>query len=322
MTRLPSSPDRRRRALLLALAGSPLLAACGGDPLAAPGASAPAGSAGADGPGTITVGSANFAESEIIGELYAQVLEAAGVAVERRMQIGAREVYLNALQDGSIDLIAEYTGNLLGYLDADAAVQSPQEVNAALEQALPEGLALLTPAAAEDKDSYNVTAAFAREHGLRSLADLADVPGTLRIGGLPELAQREYGAGLAGLTEVYGVPPEKMEFTAISDGGGPLTVRALTGGDVDVANIFSTTPAIQENGLVTLEDPKAMITPQHVVPVIVEAKATDPVRTALGKVQAQLTTEDLRALNARNAGAEKAQPREVAAAWLQEKGLV
>ena len=321
---LSSALSRRapRRAVLGLLAASPLLAACGGDPLAE-GSSSPApGSGGTDAGGAVTVGSANFAESEILGELYAQVLEAKGLQVERRMQIGAREVYLDALKDGSIDLIAEYTGNLLGYVDKEATATSSADVEAALKAALPDHLTTLAVAQAEDKDSYNVTKAFSEENGITSLADLAAHPGTLRVGGLPELAQRDYGAGLAGLQEVYGVPQDKLEFTPISDGGGPLTVRALVDGDVDLANIFSTTPAIKDNGFVTLEDPKGMITAQNVVPLMAKDKVTDRIREAVEAVQAQLTTDDLLAMNAANAGEAKRQPRQVAADWLRQKGLV
>ncbi|MDO4238690.1 ABC transporter substrate-binding protein [Micrococcus sp.] len=324
-TRLSDAVAPRRRAVLGMFAAAPLLAACGGgDPLSSTSSSPAAGGAASSGEagGVVRVGSANFAESEILGELYAQILEAQGLQVERKMQIGAREVYIAALQDGSVDVVPEYTGNLLGYFDKEATAKSSGEVASALEGALPEGLTALTPAEAENKDSYNVTAGFSKDNGITSLEDLAGYAGTLRIGGLPELAQREYGAGLSGLTEVYGVPQDKMAFTPISDGGGPLTVRALTDGDVDVANIFSTTPAIQENGFVTLEDPKGMITAQNVVPLMSTGKATDRVRTALDAVQKKLTTDDLLAMNAATMGEEKKQPRQVAADWLREKGLV
>ena len=321
--RLPEAVTPRRRAVLGMLAAAPLLAACGGDPLSSASATPAADGASPGGAGgVVRVGSANFPESEILGELYAQALEAEGLQVERKMQIGAREVYIAALQDGSVDVVPEYSGNLLGYFDKEATASSSEEVAAALEGALPEGLTALTPAEAENKDSYNVTAGFSKEHGITSLADLAGYAGTLRIGGLPELAGRDYGAGLSGLTEIYGVPQEKMAFTPISDGGGPLTVRALTDGDVDVANIFSTTPAIQENGFVVLEDPKGMITAQNVVPLVSSEKVTDRLRAALDAVQEKLTTDDLLAMNAATMGAEKKQPRQVAADWLRQKGLV
>jgi len=268
----------------------------------------------------VKVGSANFPESEIIAEAYAQALEADGISVERRMQIGARDIYIAALRDGSVDLVPEYTGNLLQYLDPATTATTPEEVDAALASASPEGFTTLTPAPAEDKDSYNVTQEFSQTNNITSLADLASYEGQLRVGGNPELAERPYGP--KGLTEVYGVPAERIQFVPISDSGGPLTVKALTDGEVEVADIFSTTPAIVDNGFVTLEDPKNMIMPQNVVPMISNAAATDQVKATLDKVSAQLTTADLLAMNARNQGEEKASPAKVAGDWLKEKNLV
>ena len=309
MIRLP-------RTLAALAAASLLLAGCAsGDPMAAPTATTPA-----SGGATVKVGSANFPESEIIAEIYAKALEENGFTVERRMQIGARDVYVAAVKDGSIDLVPEYTGNLLQYFDKEATAKTSAEVAAALAAAAPEGLKVLAPAPAEDKDSYNVTKAFSDEHGITSLADLTKFPGTLRVGGNPELAQRPYGP--QGLTSVYGVPADRITFTAISDGGGPLTVKALADGDVDVADIYSTTPAITENGFVTLDDPENLIVAQNVVPLLSTRITDAKVATVLDAVSAQLTTADLLALNGRNSGDEKASPADLAEDWLEEKDLI
>lgn len=310
---------RTGRFLGLALAACLALAGCStANPMGGPTAAPPT-ATDSTGVSVVRVGSANFGESEIVAELYAQALEARGVTVERTMQIGARDVYLAALRDGSIDLVPEYTGNLLQYFDAQTTAKTPDEVNTALADAAPDGMVVLTPAQAEDKDSYNVTAEFAQANGVSSLEDLAGVNGTLRVGGLPELAERPYGP--KGLTELYGVPADRIEFVPISDGGGPLTVKALVDGDVQLANIFSTTPAIKENGFVTLEDPKNMIVPQNVVPLLSDRVAQAPVTDALEAVSAELTTDDLLAMNGRNSGAEKASPADIARDWLAEKGL-
>lgn len=268
---------------------------------------------------TITVGSAGFAESEIIAELYAQVLEHAGMTVERRMQIGARDAYYKALTDGSINLIPEYTGNFLQFLDPSATASDPDAILTALKAALPKNLRVLTPAEAEDKDAWVVTSDFSTKNGIKSLADLAGFSGTLRLAGNPELAQRPYGP--KGLTEIYGVPADQMTFTPIDDSGGPLTVQALVKGDADMVDIFTTTPAIGDNNLVVLEDPKHMIIAQNVIPLasdVVPATA-DPLLDAVSKV---LTTKDLIAMNARNQGDEKAAPATIATDWLKEKGLL
>jgi len=283
------------------------LAACGDDPTE--------GEASAS--DTITVGSAQFPENEILAEIYAQALEAKGVKVEKKLNIGAREVYIKALQNGEIDLVPEYSGNLLTYFDPKATATSAADVEDALDDALPDELEVLDPAAAEDKDSLNVTKEFADKNGVASIADLKKVDG-LKLGANPEFKTRSYG--IPGLEKVYGITGVK--FTAISDGGGPATLKALLDGKIDVADIYSTTPSITENNLVTLEDPQNLIAAQNVIPLISDKKASDKVEDILDAVSAQLTTEDLLALNAKNQGADKAKPADLAKEWLTSKGLI
>jgi len=283
------------------------LAACGDDPTE--------GDASAS--DTITVGSAQFPENEILAEIYAQALEAKGVKVEKKLNIGAREVYIKALQNGEIDLVPEYSGNLLTYFDPKATATSAADVEEALDDALPDDLEVLDPAAAEDKDSLNVTKEFSDKNGVTSIADLKKIDG-LKLGANPEFKTRSYG--IPGLEKIYGVTGVK--FTAISDGGGPATLKALLDGKIDVADIYSTTPSITENDLVTLEDPQSLIAAQNVIPLISDKKASDKVEDILDAVSAQLTTEDLLALNAKNQGADKAKPADLAKEWLTSKGLI
>jgi len=240
-------------------------------------------------------------------------LEAKGFTVKKQLNIGAREVYIPALKNGEIDLIPEYTGNLLTYLDPKATASAPDDVNAALGEAVPSGLTVLKPAPAEDKDSLNVTAAFAKEHGVKTIADLAKVKG-LRLAANPEFKQRAYG--IPGLAKVYGITG--ISFTPISDGGGPATVKALVSGKVDVADIYSTTPSIAANKLVTLEDPKNLIAAQNVVPLIREEKATAEVTDVLDAVSAALTTDELLELNEANQGEDKEAPAALAKEWVAE----
>ena len=267
--------------------------------------------------GTITVGSAAFPENEIIAEMYVQALEAKGVKVEKKLNIGAREAYIPALKNGEIDLIPEYTGNLLTYLDKDATATAADDVESALEDALPENLDILDVSAAEDKDSLNVTAEFSEKEGVTSIADLKKIDG-LKLAANPEFKERAYG--LPGLEKVYGITD--VEFTAISDSGGPATVKAVLDGKVDVANIYSTTPSILANKLVTLEDPKNMIAAQNVVPLFNSKKSSDEVEDVLDQISAQLTTDDLLDLNAKNQGDDKVAPAELAKQWLTDKGLI
>lgn len=283
------------------------LSACGGDPTEGEKSATD----------TITVGSADFPEAEIIAEIYAQALEAKDIKVEKKLKIGAREAYIPALENGEIDLLPEYTGNLLLYVDKDATATAPDDVVAALGDALPEGLEILETSEAEDKDSLNVTSEFSEKEGVKSIADLKKIKG-LKVGGNPEFKERPYG--VPGMEKVYGITGVK--FTPISDSGGPATLKALLDGKVDVANIYSTTPSIVENDLVTLEDPESMIAAQNVVPLINSDKATDEVKEVLNGISAELTTQDLLDLNSKNQGKDKTAPAELAKQWLTDKGLV
>lgn len=265
---------------------------------------------------TVSIGSANFLESEIIAEIYAQALEAQDVEVDRNFQIGAREVYLPALEEGEIHLMPDYTGNLLSYLDPETTATSAEDIETELQDALPEQLEILDPAPAENKDSLNVTPEFAAEHELESIGDLADLE-QVRLAANPEFAERSYG--ISGMEEIYGVTG--VDFTAISDGGGPATVQALLDGTVDVADIYTTTPAIEEHDLVTLEDPEEMIAAQFVVSVIHADAMDDQVVETLNNVSAVLTTEDLMEMNALNSGEEVQEPSEIAGEWLEENDL-
>lgn len=295
------------RPLIITMALGLALAGCGGDPTKtdASGGGSPS--------SAITVGSAAFPENEIIAEIYAQALEAEGIDVAKKLNIGAREVYIPALKNGEIDLIPEYSGNLLTYLDDKAKATAPADVVTALGKAVPKGLEVLEPAAAEDKDSLNVTAAFAKEHGLKSIADLAKIKG-LRLAANPEFKQRAYG--IPGLEKIYGITG--IKFTPIGDGGGPATVKALLDGDVEVADIYSTTPAIAANKFVTLDDPKNLIAAQNVIPLINSEKASDAVVAVLNKVSAALTTEELLELNEANQGDDKTAPAALAKEWVTE----
>lgn len=308
----PTRTGKKLAAIAVATTLGLGLAACGGDPTETTGTPESQ-----SGDGTITVGSAAFPENEILAEIYAQALEAEGVTVEKKLNIGAREVYVKALQNGEIDLVPEYSGNLLTYFDAEATATSTEEVEEALDDALPEGLETLDAAAAENKDSLNVTSDFAEANDLTTIGDLADLD-TVKLGANPEFESRAYG--VPGMEDVYGI--DGIEFTAISDGGGPATLKALLDGDINVADIYSTTPSIVENDLVTLEDPENMIAAQQVVPLINEAKATDEVEDVLDAIAAQLTTEDLLELNGKNQGDDKTDPAVLAKEWLTEKGLI
>jgi osmoprotectant transport system substrate-binding protein len=277
-------------------------------------------SSGEGGGDTIVVGSANFPESELLMQMYAQALEDAGVAVETRPNIGAREVYMKAFEDGDIDLLPEYNGALLAYLMAPETVPqdvtSPDDVYAELQDHLPEGSETLDQAAAEDKDTLTVSRETAEEHDLQTMEDIAPVAGELSLAAGPEF--RERYQGLVGLKEVYGI--EFGEYKPL-DAGGPLTTGALEAGDVDVANIFSTSSAIETNDWVVLEDTKNLFLAENIVPLVRSDAVTPEVEEALDAVSAALTTDNLTEALAR-VQVDKQDPAVVAEEFLTAEGVL
>ena len=200
---------------------------------------------------TIVVGSQAYYSNEIIAEIYAQALEAAGFDVEKQLSIGQRDAYMPDVESGDIDVFPEYTGSLLEYIsDDDIDVTSPDDVYAALQDALPESLTALDFAEATDQDSYTVLKSFAEENGLTTIGDLSKVTSQVTIGAAPEFEQRPYSPAAA--KEVYGVD---LAFSAT----GPTTLESLLAGQIQVADIYTADPAFETEEIVALEDPENLI---------------------------------------------------------------
>jgi osmoprotectant transport system substrate-binding protein len=268
---------------------------------------------------SIKVGSADFPESKIIAEIYAQALEANGFTIGRQFGIGSRETYVPAVKDHSIDLVPEYTGNLLQYFDPKTTVTTPEAVELALHHLLPGDLSILTPSPASDQDTVAVTQATAQKWNLKTIGDLAPHSPEVKFGGPSEFQTR--AEGLPGLKAKYGLDIAPDNFVAISDGGGPATVRALTDGTVTAADIFSTSPAIPRNKLVVLEDPKNNFLAANVVPLVSSQKKSDQLKNVLDAVSAKLTTEDLIELNTAVSGNAGVDADRAARKWVQDNGF-
>ncbi len=300
---------RTRIAAIAVIAAIPIsLTACSSsDPLSA----APAKSDAAEST-SIVVGSANFPESELIATIYAKALTGVGVKATTKLSIGSREVYFPALKDGSIDLLPEYTGATLSYLDPKATASAPDDVAAALKTALPSGVEMLTPSGAADADTLTVTKATAAKYSLTSISDLQPYASKLVVGGPPEWKTRKEGA--LGLKTLYGL--NFKQFRAL-DAGGPLTLAALKNGQIDAGDVFSTDPNIA--ALFPLKDDKNLFAAQNIVPLIASAKKSTKVDDLLDKVSAALTTDDLVEMNAK---LNDKQPIDtVAADWLTAHDL-
>ncbi|WOT39125.1 ABC transporter substrate-binding protein [Streptomyces coeruleorubidus] len=272
-------------------------------------------SGGGSSKGGVTIGTANFTENQVLGYLYAAVLTAAGVKTNVRPNLGTREILIPAIKGGDIDLLPEYQGALLHYLDPKATETEEGEMQNALAVAVPAGLQVLPYGMAEDSDAFVVTRETAKKYGLTSLADLKKQNGRLVIGAAPEVKKRQ--VGVVGLKDVYGV--EFKEFKSL-DSSGPLVKGALKKGDVDVANLFTTDTDIQANDWVVLTDPENLIPGQHVVPLIADRKADSTVRKALARLGNVLTTAQLTELN-RQVDKDKMDPEDVANTYAKQHGL-
>lgn len=287
------------------------LSACGGggDPLAS---DSPTGSSTAATGGDIVVGSADFPESELLAEIYAGALKAKGINATTKPRIGARELYLKALEDGSIQVVPEYTGALGFNYDKNFSETDPDKVYAAIQKLIPAEFAVLEKSAAEDNDSIVVTKATADEKKLTKIEDLKAVAGDMTLAAPPEFQKRPQG--IPGLTKTYGVTFK--QFRPLT---GQALVQALKNGQVDAANIFTTDPSIAANGFVSLEDTKKLFGSQNIVPLVAKDKA-DQLAPALNAVSAALTTDVVAGL-VKEVVTDKKDAKDVAAEFLKANNL-
>lgn len=269
----------------------------------------------------VVVGAFNFSESRVLAEIFAQTLRAAGIEAELLGEVGSREIMGPALEQGQIDLVAEYLGTALTFLDPESDTASGVQPAYARLQALfgERGIEVLTPSPGENRNEIVVTESTAARYHLRTISDLGKVAEVLVMGGPPECPSRPLC--LQGLEELYEL--EFKDFVPL-DSGGPATVAALMGREIDVALLFTTNPAIDVNDLVVLRDDKGLQPAENIVPVIrreVMDERGEVLAEALAEVTSELTDRVLRTLNAR-AELDHVAPEVVAADWLEEQGVL
>ena len=278
--------------LLVALlvAATLLLGACGGSGHPA------ASSAGDAKPKPLRIGTKNFAEQFLLGELYKQALEAKGFPVELKENIGSTEIIHQALTDGALDMYPEYMGVLLS--EVASVRKRPSSPKAAYRAAQAyeqrNGFTLLGMTPFSDANALAVKPAFARRYDLRSIADLAKVPGGVTIGAPPEFATRF--EGLVGLAQRYRLRNAKARPMAIG-----AQYRALDSGDVDAAAVFTTDGQLAGGKYVLLDDPRGVFGTQHVAPIISRTalRAHGPrLQTVIDAVSKRLTAEAMQRMNA------------------------
>lgn len=271
---------------------------------------------------TIQLASFDFPESEILGELYGQALRQHGFPVELVVQLGAREVVAPALEQGKVDMVPEYLGSALNFLnDRDrVATADPGLTHARLEQAFaPRGVSVLAYAPAVDRNGFVVTGEMARSRGLEKLSDLAPMASQLALGGPPECPQRPLC--LRGLQDVYKLKFARFEAMP----SRTVTAAALETGEIDVGMIDTTDPNLVKpgNDLVQLEDDRDLQPADNVVPVV-RREVLDaygpPLVRLLNAVSTQLTTVELTRLNLQVADGES--PADAAAGWLRAHAII
>ena len=240
-------------------------------------------------PTSVVVGSANFPENELLATVYAQALQAKGIKVTTKLNIGAREVYYPQVEKGTISIIPEYNGTLLTVeVDKTSTAKTTAEVDAALAAKLPSTLQVLNPAPAQDSDSITVTQATANKDHLKSIADLKPYAANMVFGAPPEFKTRT--DGITGLKATYGLTFKSFDPL---DESGPLTLAALQSGKVQAADVFTTTPQIVTDKLVSLADPKFNFAAQNVIPLVYKPAMNATIIDTLNAVDAKLTTEAL-----------------------------
>lgn len=266
---------------------------------------------------TITVGSFNFPESEVLAEIYAQALEGRGLRVDRQLDVGPRELLIPALQRGLVELVPEYAGSLLGFFGGTASSDSATTHQRLAVELAPRGLTALSGAPAEDRNTFAISAITAKSLNVESLSDLTSFAPGMTFGGPTECPER--ALCLKGLEDVYGL--HFKEFIAL-DTGGPLTAQALNDGTIDVGLLFSSDPTLRVGGLIDLRDDRHLQPAENVTPVVSQVtleRFGPELADTLNAVSALLRTSDLRELNAAMTAGRSAAT--VARGWLRGHGF-
>ena len=302
----------------LTLAAGLALAACGSSSsTSSTSTTTPKAAAVGAGKATVTIGDKNFPEELILGQLYAQALEAKGFKVALKENLGATEVADKLLTSGKIDMYPEYTGTILSVVANQAT--PPKNAADAYTQAKTfeetRGFTLLAPTPFYDSDALATTPAYAKAHSLKTIADLKPLGKKVRLIAAPEFATR--AEGLVGLKKQYGINPT---FKPLSIG---LTYTALDTGNADVADVFTTDAQLVGGKYTLLADPKFVFGFQNVAPVVskkVLAAEGPAFEATLNAVSAKLTTAAVQQMNAA-VSLDKQSASSVAKTFLAANGL-
>jgi osmoprotectant transport system substrate-binding protein len=268
---------------------------------------------------TISVGSAGFSEAALVGEIYAQALEAEGFTVERNLELGERDAVRAAFDADEINLAPDYLGGLAGFLELDLD-PDPEATHAAVTEALePLGQTILDYSPGTDADGFVVRQETADELGLATMSDLAEVAGDL-VWGLAPACPDNPACG-PGLNVVYGIDIAELDTESLTPCSAEMA-EALNSGAIDVAQVCTTQAEIASLNFVLLEDDGGLAPAQNIAPVLTQELADaggDALASTLNAVSELLTTEELTALNLLIA--EQQSFADIADGWLSDNGL-
>ncbi|CAM5292717.1 hypothetical protein SXANM310S_03291 [Streptomyces xanthochromogenes] len=273
----------------------------------------------------LTIGSAGFTESDLLAQMYAQLLAKAGYST-KILSVTNREIYEPALESGQIDVVAEYAATFADWLNAkahgaDAKPVGSPDLNSTMTAlralATPRGLTVLDPGRAVDQNAFAVARSYAREHRLKTLSDLGAAKLPVRLAAGDECVQRPYCE--PGLKKVYGI-----DVTAVDPKGVGTTPakQAVQSGQDQMVLTTTTDATLGQFGLVLLADDKHLQNADYIVPVVNRSRAGSAgVASALGRLNTVLTTADLASLN-EQVDSWRRLPEDVAKNYLKSKHLI
>lgn len=277
---------------------------------------------------SITIGSANFGESQVIAYMYDEALKAAGVDVKIKPNIGAREVYMKALVNKEIDVVPEYVSTVGEYWNtqingANASATKPvgsTDAATALTNlnnvVKSKGLSAGPTSPAADQNAFAVTQDFATKNSLTTLGDLAKLNGQIVLGAGPECATRPFCE--PGLEKTYGLKFKSVKTFAAA--GSADTYNALKDNTIQLGLVFSSDGGVAANNLKVLTDDKHLQQADNITWFGRDSKLTSKIKDVLNKVNAALTTSDLQGLN-KMISVDHANPQTLAATWVKQHGL-
>lgn len=266
---------------------------------------------------TVRVASKNFTEQFVLAELYAQAFEAAGMKVERKINLGATLIVHKALEEKQVDFYPEYTGTMLtAILKMDPMTDRAAVYNKVKDEYAKKGLVLLNEAPVNNTYNMVVRPDTAEKYKLETLSDLTKVAKELKLGAGPEFRDRK--DGLPGLKATYG-----MEFREDLQMAIGLRYQALSGKQIDVVNGYATDGMISALKLKRLKDDKNLWPPYYVAPVVRKEvlDANPKIAEIANRISAMLDEATISGLNYKVDG-DKMEPRDVAKDFLKAKGVV